>query len=64
MPRGAKIFSRKYTSSVCPLSDSTRRPAQSMLTPYSHLSPGSKTSGMRIDATLPVAVEGIPDALT
>src|SRR5215470_8079762 len=60
MPSGAKILSRKYALSAWPLTDSTRRPAQSMLMLYSHLSPGSKTSGMRSAATLPVAVEDIP----
>jgi hypothetical protein len=35
-----------------------------MLMLYSHLSPGSNTSGMRRAATLPVAVEGMPDAFT
>jgi len=64
MSSGAKIRSRKYASSGCPLVASTRRPTQSVLTPYSHLSPGSKASGVRIDATFPVARAGIPVALT
>ncbi len=40
------------------------RPTQSMLTPYSHRSPGSNTSGMRSAATLPLMVDGIPDVFT
>ena len=63
MPSGAKILSRKYASSGWPLVASTRRPTQSMLMPYSQRSPGSKISGVRMDATLPVAREGMPDAL-
>ena len=35
-----------------------------MLTPYSHRSPGSKTSGMRKAASLLELVGGMPVALT
>ena len=46
--------------SVCIALSSTTWPHQSMLLPYSHLSPGSKSSGVMIDAFVHVVTLGCP----
>ena len=63
MPRGWKIFSRKYWSSFAPLAFSTILPAQSMLIPYSHRSPGSNINGVVKAAFVHVIMPGVPVAV-
>ena len=60
MPSGPKMFSWKYRSSLWPLTASTILPAQSMLIPYSHRSPGSNINGVVKAAFLHVMIPGVP----
>ena len=60
MPRGPKMFSRKYRSSFWPPAASTILPTQSMLIPYSHRSPGSNISGVVSALFVQVVTPGVP----
>src|SRR5258708_8515085 len=60
MPSGAKIRSLITSPRRLPRMLSTTWPAQSMLLPYSHLSPGSNNSGVISDAFEQVTTLGWP----
>ena len=50
MPSGSRMRSPMTSPSRLPVMPSTTCPTQSMLEPYSHSSPGSKSSGVLIEA--------------
>ncbi len=60
MPNGSKIRSCITWPSRWPVTASTTWPAQSMLLPYSHRSPGSNSRGVLSDALLAVRTLGCP----
>jgi len=60
MPSGAKIRSTITSPRRLPRMLSTTCPHQSMLLPYSHLSPGSNSSGVISDAFEQVITLGWP----
>ena len=60
MPSGLKIRSFMTSPSRLPVIPSTTWPAQSMLEPYSHCSPGSNSSGVQIEACEAVMTLGCP----
>ena len=59
IPSGPSTFCCKYASSFWPEAASTILPAQSMLMPYSHRSPGSKSSGVVSAAFVQVVMPGV-----
>ena len=63
MPRGPRIRSANTSPSRLPVMPSTTRPAQSMLEPYSHCSPGSKSRGVSIEAYEASTTHGWPCSL-
>ena len=60
MPHGSKIRSAKTSPRRLPAIPSMTWPVQSRLDPYSHLSPGSNSSGVISDAFEPVMTLGWP----
>ena len=63
MPRGPRIRSCMTSPRRLPVIPSSTWPAQSMLDPYSHRSPGSKISGVEIDLCDAVMTLGYPWSL-